>query len=77
MVHTTSPLSSSAAVSVMYFATISVPAMTSSTGRVVGVMAKFKPLLSIDHSSSLICLSIRFITHLFVSMSVSVTSFLV
>ena len=49
----------------------------SSTRRVVGVMAKFKPLLSIDHSSSLICLSLRFITHLFVSMSVSVTSFLV
>ena len=43
----------------------------------LGVMAKFKPLLSIDHSSSLICLSLRFITHLFVSMSVSVTSFLV
>ena len=49
----------------------------SSTRRVVGVMAKFKPLLSIHHSSSLICLSLRFITHLFVSMSVSVTSFLV
>ena len=49
----------------------------SSTRRVVGVMAKFKPLLSIDHSSSLICLSLRFNTHLFVSMSVSVTSFLV
>ena len=31
MVHTTSPLSSSAAVSVMYFATNSVPAMISST----------------------------------------------
>ena len=55
MVRTTSPLSSTAAVSVMYFATTSVPAMISSTGRVVGVMAKFKPLLSIDHSSSLIC----------------------
>ena len=31
MVHTTCPLSSSAAVSVMYFATNSVPAMISST----------------------------------------------
>ena len=49
----------------------------SSTRRVVGVMAKFRPLLCIDHSSSLICLSLRFNTHLFVSMSVSVTSFLV
>ena len=77
MVHTTTPLSSSAAVSVMYFVTTSVPAMISSTGRVVGVMAKFKPLLSIDHSSSLIFLSLRFNTHLFVSMSVSVTSFLI
>ena len=76
MVHTTCPLSSSAAVSVMYFATTSVPAMISSTGRVDEVMAKFKPLLSIDYSSPLICLSLRFITHLFVSMSVSVTSFL-
>ena len=47
------------------------------TRRVVGVMAKFKSLLSINHSSSLICLSLRFNTHLFVSMSVSVTSFLV
>ena len=41
MVHTTCPLSSSAAFSVMYFATTSVPAMISSTGRVVEVMAKF------------------------------------
>ena len=76
MVRTNFPLSSSAAVSVMYFATTSVPAMISSTGRVVGVMAKFKLVLSTDRSSSLICLSLRFITHLFVSMSVSVTSFL-
>ena len=62
MVHTTCPLSSSAAVSVMYFATTSVPAMISLTGRVDEVMAKFKPLLSIDYSSSLISLSLRFIT---------------
>ena len=76
MVHTTCPLSSSAAVSVMYFATTSIPAMISSTGRVDEEMAKSKPLLSIDYSSSLICLSLRIITHLFLSMSVSVTSFL-
>ena len=43
MVFTSSPLSSSVAVSVMYFATTSLLAMISSTGRVV--MAKFKPLL--------------------------------
>ena len=49
MVRTTSLLSSSAADSVIYFATTSVPAMIYSTGRVVGVLAKFKPLLSIDH----------------------------
>ena len=48
MVRTTSPLSSSAAVAVIYFATTSVPAMISSTGKAVGVMAKFRPLLSID-----------------------------
>ena len=45
MLRKTSPLSSCAAVSVIYFATTSVPDMISSTGRVVGVMAKFKPLL--------------------------------
>ena len=50
MVHTTSPLSSSAVVSVIYFVTTSVPAMISSTGKVVEVMVKFKPLLSIDRS---------------------------
>ena len=77
MVRTTSPLSSSAAVAVIYFATTSVPAMISSTGKAVGVMAKFRPLLCIDRSLSLICLSLRFITHLLVSMSVFVTSFLV
>ena len=76
MVRTTSPLSY-AVVSVMYFATTSVLAMISLTGRVAEVMAKFKTLLSMDRSSSLICLSLRFITHLFVSMSVSVTPFLV
>ena len=77
MVRTTFPVSSYVTVSVIYFATTSVPAMISSTGRAVGVMAKFRLLLSIDRSSSLICLSLKFITHLYVSMSVSVTSFLV
>ena len=56
MVRTTSPLSSS--VAIIYFATTSVPAMISSAGKAVGVMAKFRPLLSIDRSSSLICLSL-------------------
>ena len=69
LAHLMVPLSSSAAISVMYFATTSVPAMISLTWSVVGIMAKFKPLLSIDCSSSMICLLLRFITHLFVSVT--------
>ena len=73
MVRTTSHLSSSALVSVICFVTVSVPAMSSLTGMAVGVMTKFRPLVRMDRSSSLIYLSLRLTTHLFVSVMVSVT----
>ena len=45
MVRTTSPQSSSATVSVMYLATTLVPAMISSTRRIVRVMAKYRSFI--------------------------------
>ena len=73
MVRTTPHLSSSALVSVICFGTASVPAMIYLTEMAVAIMAKHRPLLRMDLSSSLICVALRFSSHLLMSMLVSVT----